>query len=461
MAKEPNKQIYTRKHLARLEKERIQQRYLITAAIVVLVAIVGIVLFGIIDQTVLKANRPVAKVGSENISTAAFQKEVRFQRFSLIEQLRSITSDPMSMQFFGSYIQQLGNQLLSTNAMGQQVLDAMIEDELVRQEAERRGITVSEEEVDQAFEEAFGFYENGTPTPTVTSTPYNTPTLSPEQEALLPPTSTPGPTEEPTAAPTEEVTPTPEATATLTPTVEPTSAFTPTPAATATITPTATPYTREGFEEQVSQYVENVDSINYTRADLRNLIRRQLLRQKVYEAITADVGASAEQVWARHILVATEEEAQQVLERLNNGENFAEVASEVSTDTSNKDLGGDLGWFTHERMVEPFANAAFDMEIGEISDPVQTDFGYHIIQVLGHEERPLDETQIQQAKSAAYQDWLTSAKADGSVETYDATWQAAIPSDPEVPVDLLAILQQLSQQQQMPDLPLESLPVEP
>ena len=63
MAKEPNKQIYTKKHLARLEKERIQQRYLMIAAIIVIVVIVGIIAYGILDQTVLKTSRPVAKVG--------------------------------------------------------------------------------------------------------------------------------------------------------------------------------------------------------------------------------------------------------------------------------------------------------------------------------------------------------------------------------------------------------------
>lgn len=458
MASEPTKQVYTKKHLARLEKERIQQRYLITAAIIVFVVIVGVVLYGVLDQTVFKASRPVAKVGSTNISTTAFQKEYRFQKFSLIQQLRSMTSDPMALQFLGSYIQQIGNQLMSPSSLGQQTIDTLVEAELVRQEAKTRGISISQSELDQAFEEAFGFFENGTPTPTITVTPYSTATLSPEQEAFFPPTSTPGPTEEPTATPTESVTPTSEPTATEGPTATPTSAFTATPSATATITPTPTPYTREGYESQVSQYLDTVNEINYSREDLQKLVERQVLRQKVYDAITADVADTAEQVWARHILVATEEEAQQVLDRLNNGENFADVAKDVSTDTSNSDQGGDLGWFTHDTMVEPFSNAAFAMKVGEISEPVKTDFGYHIIQVLGHEERPLDENQVQSAKATAYQDWLTSAKSAANVEVFDATWQAAIPDDPEVPADLLALLQQLSTQQQQPSIPLESLP---
>jgi parvulin-like peptidyl-prolyl isomerase len=368
----------------------------------------------------------------------------------------------MYMQFLSSYIQQIGNMLMSPNSIGQQAIDTLVESELIRQEAERRGITISSAELDEAFEEAFGFFENGTPTATVTTTPYSTSTLSPQQQTLVPPTSTPGPTEESTAAPedaatgTPEASATPEATATEGPTATPTSQFTATATATATITPTPTPYTREGYETQVSNYLDTVSEVNYSRQDLRKLVERQVLQQKVYDAVTSDVEKTAEQVWARHILVATEEEAQQVLERLNNGENFADVAAEVSTDTSNKDQGGDLGWFAHERMVEPFSNAAFAMEVGEISEPVKTDFGYHIIQVLGHEERPLDETQLQQAQSTVFQDWLTEAKAAANVETYDATWQAAIPNDPEVPQDLLSLLAQLSNQQNQ--LPLENLP---
>ena len=453
MAKQPNQQFVTKKHLARLEKERIQQRYLLIGSIVVFALVIGIILFGVLDQTVIKAMQPVAKVGTETINTSSFQKEVRFERYRLIDQLRGLTSDGFALQFFGSYIQQIQSQLENNNALGQQVLNTMIEDILVRREAESRGITVTEEEVEKAVQEAFNFYAEGTPTPTVTATPYNTPTLSETQKALFPPTQAPTETAVPTesATPTSEpVTPTPEATATAT------SAFTATPAATATITLTPTPYTKEGFEENLGEYVDNVRSINYSREDLRNLIRRQLLRQKVYESVSAEVETSAEQVWARHILVETEEEAKTVLERLNNGETFADLARELSTDESNKNQGGDLGWFTRERMVTPFADAAFSLKEGEISQPVKTDFGYHIIQVIGHEERPLDPAQLDEAKQKAYSDWLEAAKTEANVETYDENWTQAVPTDPEIPVDLQAILQQISTQNQ--GLPLEGLP---
>lgn len=93
----------------------------------------------------------------------------------------------------------------------------------------------------------------------------------------------------------------------------------------------------------------------------------------------------AEQVEASHILVEDEATAQEVLDKLEAGEDFAELAKEYSIDGSGAS-GGELGFFGKGRMVPPFEEAAFSMEIDEISDPVQSDFGYHIIKVTGHKE---------------------------------------------------------------------------
>ena len=87
-----------------------------------------------------------------------------------------------------------------------------------------------------------------------------------------------------------------------------------------------------------------------------------------------------ERIRARHILVATEDEAKAVIERLKNGENFADVAKQVSLDGS-KDYGGDLGYFTAAEMVPAFSKAAFALQPGEISEPVETKYGWHVIKV--------------------------------------------------------------------------------
>jgi peptidyl-prolyl cis-trans isomerase C len=85
---------------------------------------------------------------------------------------------------------------------------------------------------------------------------------------------------------------------------------------------------------------------------------------------------------ARHILVASKEEGQQVIKKLKGGAKFEDLAKAQSTDTGSKNNGGDLGWFTTSRMVKPFADAVVSLKKGEISpEPVQTQFGWHVIQL--------------------------------------------------------------------------------
>ncbi len=447
MAKRPTPKVITKKHLARVERERRQNRNLMIGAITILVLVVLLILYGVLDQNVLQKNRPVAKVGSEVITTGQFQTQVRYTRFRMIDTLAQMAGNQLYQQFFGSYIQQLQTQLSNPNQLGQQVLTQMVDDKTIAIEAKKMGISVSDAEVDQQIQENFGFYVNGTPTPTVTPTPWNTPTLNPTQLVLVPPTATPtitptGPTPTNTlepGAPTPTVgdTPTPEPTATNTPPATATPAESPTPTLSPTPLPTETPYTQQGFETNYNDYLTQLKSIGFTQDDLRQLVRDQLLRTKVTKEVTKDVKPVQEQVWARHILVATQAEAEAARQRLMNGETFAKVAADVSTDTSNNTTGGDLGWFTRSQMIKEFSDAAFSMKVGEISQPVQTTEGWHIIQVLGHEERPLTADQLQQAQQVAFQDWLTAREKELDTQTYDR-WTQVVPTDPTVPPELLS-----------------------
>ncbi len=92
------------------------------------------------------------------------------------------------------------------------------------------------------------------------------------------------------------------------------------------------------------------------------------------------------EVHARHILVATDADAEAVIKRLKAGEEFAKVAKEVSKDSGAD--GGDLGWFTKDKMVPEFAEAAFKLEPGQLSEPVKSQFGWHVIEVEGKREKP-------------------------------------------------------------------------
>jgi parvulin-like peptidyl-prolyl isomerase len=124
----------------------------------------------------------------------------------------------------------------------------------------------------------------------------------------------------------------------------------------------------------------------------------------------------AEQVHARHILVTDEETAQEVLDKLEAGEDWGALAAEYSQDTSNKDNEGDLGWFPRGRMVPEFEEAVFALEPGETSGPVQTDFGVHIIQVLEKGVREVDEATYQTMLNQAFQTWLDEGKAAAETE---------------------------------------------
>ena len=89
---------------------------------------------------------------------------------------------------------------------------------------------------------------------------------------------------------------------------------------------------------------------------------------------------NVEEVQARHILVATQGEAETVIKRLEKGEGFAALAGELSLGPS-ASRGGDLGYFLAEEMVQPFSDAAFDLQPGELSAPVETEFGWHVIRL--------------------------------------------------------------------------------
>ncbi|GAP07034.1 parvulin-like peptidyl-prolyl isomerase [Anaerolinea thermolimosa] len=424
MAKNPSPSVTTKKHLARIEKERQQTRYLVAGVTAIFVLVFALIAYGILDQKVFQYQRVVAQVGNEKITVREFQTETRFARFLLVRQYEQITSNPFLAQFYGQQIQQIETQLADPTNIGKRVLDQMIEDLLVAQEAKARGITVSDEEVEKGLQEAFGFYANGTPTPAPTSTPFVTATLNPTQEAWLPPTPTDTPT--PTAEP-----------ATSTPTLTPTAVTptpggpTPTPEASPTPLPTPTEFTLEGYKTELGTFLSTIKALGYDEAHLRKYIYYSLLRKKVYDAITADVPTEGEKIWARHILVDTEEEAKQVIDRLNKGEDFAKLASEVSKDTGSKDRGGDLGWFTKGVMVSEFENAAFALNIGQISQPVKSQFGYHIIQLLGKQVLPLTDNELNNAKQSRWNEWLTQAKASDQVKTFDI-WQTVVPTDPAV-----------------------------
>jgi len=122
-----------------------------------------------------------------------------------------------------------------------------------------------------------------------------------------------------------------------------------------------------------------------------------------------------EQVEASHILVDDESTANQVKEKLSAGEDFAELAKEYSTDTSNAENGGELGYFSKGEMAEEFEEAAFSMNKGDISEPVQTSYGFHIIKVTGKKA-------AKEAELKDYKDEIKQTLFDQKLQTEYSTW---------------------------------------
>lgn len=158
--------------------------------------------------------------------------------------------------------------------------------------------------------------------------------------------------------------------------------------------------------------------------------------QAEYEALYPEDAAGPTEYNASHILLETEEAAQAILERLDDGEDFAKLARDESTGPSGPN-GGQLGWFTPDRMVKPFGDALVEMEPGTVSAPVQTQFGWHIIQLNETRERKpeLSEVraeivgQLQESESTAYLDELT-ANSDSSMADFgslDLSQQSVMP----------------------------------
>ena len=161
---------------------------------------------------------------------------------------------------------------------------------------------------------------------------------------------------------------------------------------------------------------EFLENSGLTEADIETLIRDGAVYEKMLDAHGGP--QEMEQVHARHILVETEEEGDAVLVGLEEGEDFADLAAEYSTDTGSKDDGGDLGWFPRGVMVTEFEEAAFGLEIGEISELVKTEFGYHVIEVLERKVRELEPQLLLAFQQRAFDEWFTEQRELAEIERF-------------------------------------------
>src|SRR3954462_7162436 len=161
--------------------------------------------------------------------------------------------------------------------------------------------------------------------------------------------------------------------------------------------------------------------------------------KKVYEEAAKQISGEQE-VHARHILVETEDQAKKIESDLKKGADFAELAKKESKDPGASD-GGDLGFFTKDQMVPEFSAAAFALEPGKISDPVKTQFGWHVIKV--EEKRTRKAPDFEQVKPQietyvvrkAQADYVAKLRTPAKVERLDKPDDAAAKPDAGKPAD--------------------------
>lgn len=239
-------------------------------------------------------------------------------------------------------------QMLKTN--GTETLDLMISEEIVRQEAEKEDITVSDEEIEAeiaVYEEQYGGAE--------------------ELDSAL----------------------------------------------------AASGMTVESLKEEVQTYVK-IEKLIGPGIEITD---EQI--QTYFDENKESLGQS-KQVEASHILTATKEEAEEVQAKLAEGGDFAELAKEYSTDTASAENGGELGAFGAGEMAPAFEEAAFAMKVDDISKPVETEFGFHIIKVTGKTEaaeatlenskEEIKELLFEEQLNSEYTTWLSEKQASYDIE---------------------------------------------
>jgi parvulin-like peptidyl-prolyl isomerase len=406
--------------VGRVEQEQRYNRIIQIATISVVALVLVVTVGGIILNTLIIPSTTIVTIDGQEIKTSEFQRRVHFERFNLVQTYAlytnylSFTQDVNTQQQIYGLLQSIEVDL-DKETIGQRVMNQMIDEVFLLEEAAERGITVSDQEVEENFNNYFSYSPDGVlsdPSPTAVPTA----TLSPTQLALITPTPTDG--EEP--------------------------GISPDPAA-----PVPTSVTAEEFETQKSDFFDQLKEFNVDEAFFRNLIYTQIVRDKLNENLAAGITIpQQDRVWARHILIqpepteegdetaaaeantAAEATAQDLLDQINNGTaEFGDVAAQYNPDSTSA-TGGDLGWFGRGQMVPDFEEAAFSGEIGDVVGPVETQFGYHLIQILGKDTQ-VDQNTFDNLVNSALADLLNQYKEQAEIQFAD-NWISRTPVKPDV-----------------------------
>lgn len=470
-----------------------------------------LVLYGVVNELIIKPNSVLAQVEDQTIVTRDFWQQTRLRESELENQrlrLQIFAQQFGDSSLFASQIASINATLASPLTLGTQVLNDMIEAAVLQIKAPEVGVSVTDDEVEETLRQEVAQGQGALTVPQATATADAAVEATATAESFTP---TPVPSPTPTPEDSSDSAPTAVAAAADTETLE--EAPTPEP---------PTVLTDALYQEGLSTLEDNLrENAGMNLASYREVIRARLLRTKMSETVSRDlVSDTEEQVRVRHILISVDPEpepagetegatpaaettpappgsteadaestvapaaeitvevggedekspaetpppapesrdedgespeaptaeatagdgaeddgigsppapeiwnpdtnndgrvddaealafAQILHQRILDGEDFADLALRFSNDPGSGSQGGDLGWAGRGRYVPEFEETAFSLGVGEMSAPVKSTFGYHIIEVLERDdERPKEEASLQQEYAAAFQTWL-------------------------------------------------------
>lgn len=409
-----------------IERKRQRQTREVRIAVGIVVALVLLVLIvAVVNEYVIRPRQPVAEVGNETIGLNDWQGRVRYQRaqfiISLEDQLEAFGDVSLVQQFSGQQI----NLLAQPEVLGELVLEQMIDEVLVRQVAEERGISVTDEEVEERIGEQFNYFGGDVPTPQPTPT-----------ETIMP---TPSLTPIPTDVITEVV-----------PTNTPLS--TPAQGPTSTPRPTATAVSEEAFQEEFGSLMGRFREMGVNEATYREVIRAATYREKLGEALAEEQNLSDEAEHASiYVLVFQGAEAAQNALAAVEEEGYLTVWNQIrSTPSTAEDAAfpnaqaTELLWRTQNQIEEQFgpavAEAAFELELDTPSDVIEsaqpgdesdlvTGTGQYLIMVSGREVRELSQSQLQTRQQELVSQVIEEQRAVVPIERFPL-WRARVPTQP-------------------------------
>lgn len=326
----------------------------------VILLVLAIPLFGFTREYVLKGREPVARVNQSTLSLSDYAQLLNLRSYLLNLQISSLQSasgsssntDPGQSDPILQYAQQAQASLPS------QVIQDWTDDQLIREEAAREGISVAQDDVASAIRSEF-----------VPSSPLDSSTTSPGPDGSIP-----------------------------------------TPA------PTATPISDDQLQARYQNFLKNAGTSD---AQYRSLVESDLLRQRVTQRLQDQIQSPAPQVHVQAILVSTKDEASAAMDRLNGGEDFAEVAKDISVDSGSSENGGDLGWVPHGLLDSTLESAAFAASVGQVVGPVDAPTGFYVFRVTERSEsRDIEPSTLERIKAQVMSVWLDQANAQSKIETY-------------------------------------------